>query len=359
MLGHELRNPLGTISTALHLLEQIGAPDEAAGKARAIIARQTEHLARIVDDLLDVARLTAGRLALLKRPTNLGQRVSECLDVLNDTHRLDRHKIQCEAGPVWVDGDPARLAQIISNLLLNAVKFTPAGGNITVSTAAEGNEAVVRIEDSGVGIAADILPRIFNTFVQVNPSLDRANGGLRVGLSIARRLAELHGGTLDAASEGVGMGSTFTVRLPRIRAPQSGGEFPASPRTLSMPRRIVIIEDNADARETLRQVLEATGHEVLESGDGAAGARTTLALHPDVALIDIGLPDVDGYKVAKTIRSAPEGREVLLIALTGYGQPEDRRKSYEAGFDLHLVKPIDFSQLSELIATRGAPRSRS
>jgi two-component system, sensor histidine kinase len=359
MLGHELRNPLGTISTALHLLTKVDPSTESADKARTIIARQTENLTRIVDDLLDVARLTAGRLTLQKRPTNLAERVSECIDTLGDADHLSRHTIQCETEPVWVDGDPARLSQVITNLLHNAVKFTPPGGAIRISTAARGNEAVLRVEDRGAGIAADVLPRIFDAFVQANATRNRANGGLGVGLSIARRLAELHGGTLEAASEGVGMGSTFTMHLPGIPAPQSAEEPSVPPPVLTTPRRIVIIEDNADAREALRVALEASGHEVFESADGIAGARATLALRPDIALIDIGLPDVDGYEVARTIRSAADGHDVLLVAITGYGQPENRRKSYEAGFDLHLVKPVDFSQLSELIAEQGASRSRS
>jgi signal transduction histidine kinase/integral membrane sensor domain MASE1/CheY-like chemotaxis protein len=359
MLGHELRNPLGTISTALHLLERIGAPAEPALKARAIIARQTEHLTRIVDDLLDVARLTAGRATLRREPTNVAECVSQCIDALGQTNLFARHNFTSETDPVWVDGDPARIAQIITNLLINAVKFTPPECNITLSTRAEGNLAVVRVEDTGAGIPAEMLTRIFASFVQAPSRIDRASGGLGVGLSIARRLAELHGGTLEAASEGIGKGSTFTLRLPRIPEPRPAAESTAAPAIDATPCRVMIIEDNTDAREALREVLEASGHEVFDSGDGAAGARITLAVQPQVALIDIGLPDVDGYEVARQIRSAPEGRDVLLIALTGYGQPEDRRRAYDAGFDLHLVKPIDISVLSELIATRGIRQPRS
>jgi len=347
MLGHELRNPLGAIASAVRVLERVDGRDDRAASARAIIVRQVDRLARMVDDLLDVTRVTTGKIALQRRPVDLAEAVSGYLAALNAARRLEGYEVEVHVPPLWVDADPARLEQIVMNLLLNAIKYTPTGGRIGVRARAEGDHAVLRIEDSGVGIPPDLLPRIFDLFVQGAREPDRATGGLGIGLTLVRRLTDLHGGRVEVASEGPGRGSVFTVRLPLAAAP--GEATSASPPTLApVRRRVLTIEDYADARASLRSLLELSGHEVREAVDGPTGVELALRLRPDVVLIDIGLPGLDGYDVARRIRSAPQGHLMVLAAVTGYGQPEDRRRAEEAGFDTLLVKPVRPEQLTEL-----------
>jgi CheY-like chemotaxis protein len=265
------------------------------------------------------------------------------------------HIVETALAPAWVDGDETRLRQVCDNLLGNAFKYTPAGGRVRVVVRAEGESAVLSIADTGVGIEPRLLPRMFDLFVQGERGLARSQGGLGIGLTLVRRLAELHGGSVEAHSDGPGRGSEFTVRLPRIPAPavalpvaQPAAE-PARPR-----RRILLVEDNTDARETLRDLLELHGHEVHEAASGPDGIEKALRLRPDLSLIDIGLPGLDGYEVARRIRASAEGHALQLVALTGYGQPEDRRRAEEAGFDEHLAKPIPPDRLAALI---DAPRA--
>jgi PAS domain S-box-containing protein len=346
MLGHELRNPLNAIALASRLLQ---TPHNLE-KARGIIARQGDHISRLVDDLLDAARVTSGRIVLTRQPLELGALVGECVGTLQETGQLRQHTVKTNLESVWVDGDSARLSQITMNLLGNAAKYTPSGREIEVSVR-DGEEATIQIHDQGAGISADILPRVFDLFTRGDFGLQRSPAGLGIGLTLVKRIAELHGGCAEAGSDGPGQGSTFTVRLPRIAAPRlrlPGREHGTNER--STPRRILIIEDNNDGRDGLRELLQQSGHEVYEAVDGPSGVKKALETRPDVILIDLGLPGMDGYEVASRIRSAPGCTAAVLIALTGYGQSEYRAKAEATGFRSYLVKPVDTSELKRLIA---------
>jgi PAS domain S-box-containing protein len=352
MLGHELRNPLGAITTALHVIELCGPADARSGEARAIIARQVHHLVRLVDDLLDVTRLATGKVSLSLRRIDLAaisRRVVAATAASARDHRIEGHAPH----PVWIDADETRIEQILGNLIGNALKFTPAGGLVAVRVYIENTEAVLRVEDAGAGIAPDLLPRVFDLFVQGQTTIHRREAGLGIGLTLVRRLVELHRGRIEAASEGPGRGSTFTVRLPAARAPGMAAEEPAPARRSIGRRRVLIIEDNDDARRMLRHLLDHAGHEVHEASEGAEGLTRALALAPDAVIVDIGLPGVDGYSIARRLRQeGPPG--LLLVAVTGYGQEGDRRRSREAGFDVHLTKPVDPLVLDTLLARAGA-----
>jgi two-component system, sensor histidine kinase len=342
MLGHELRNPLGAISSAASVLLQLSEHDDMAARACDVIHRQTEHLTRMIEDLLDLTRAKTGKIGLTPVPLDVAEVTQHCLRALGSTGKLDQHALKVEASSVWVNADPTRLEQIVSNLISNAVKFTPAGGTVWVTVAGEGAHAVLRVADTGVGISADLLPRVFDLFVQGERGLDRASGGLGIGLSLVRRLAELHEGRVEADSAGPGEGSVFTVRLPALDSSTVPRPSDAKPAAVDTPRRcIVLIEDDEDSREMLRVSLEMAGHEIGVAADGPGGLDLVQRRRPDVVLIDVGLPGMDGYEVARRIRTTPEGGRMRLIALTGYGQQEDRRRSRESGFDAHLVKPID------------------
>ncbi|HET7340479.1 MAG TPA: PAS domain S-box protein [Methylomirabilota bacterium] len=353
MLGHELRNPLGAISSAVRLLEPADALSDRAALARDVIARQTRHLARLVDDLLDVVRVMTGKVLLERHPLDLAEVVTRHLNSLRTTGKMQDHVVTLEATPVWVDADVVRLEQVIGNLVSNALKYTPAGGGIVVSVSLDGGEAVLSVADTGVGIAPHLVSRIFDLFVQGERRLDRAQGGLGIGLTLVRRLVELHGGSVKAESIGIGQGSRFTVRLRAVPAPRPAAAAGLEPRAV-VPRRILVVEDNRDARDMLRHVLEVSGHEVHEALDGRQGLEAALRLRPDVALIDLGLPELDGYELARQIRAADPDRRMLLVAVTGYGSAEDRERSLTAGFDLHLVKPVDVETLNEVLLPRGA-----
>lgn len=350
MLGHELRNPLNAISLAARLLEN-NKPSEFT-KAQRIIVRQATHVSRLVEDLLDVARVTTGRIVLVRQPTDLAECASNCLAALGETRQLEHHEIDTNIESIWVDGDSDRLEQIVANLLRNSVKYTPAGGRILISVQAQGEEAVLRVEDNGIGISADLLPRVFDLFAQGEVGLDRSRGGLGIGLTLVRRLVELHGGEVKAFSAGLDLGSTFIVHLPRIAAPVLGQPHSTKEATdNAAPRRILIVEDNADARESLRVTLELFGHQVYEACDGPTGMAQAAAIRPDLALIDLGLPGVDGFEVAKGIRSLPAGHEIVLIALTGYAQQEYHERAKKAGFNGYLIKPVDPHHLARFVAT--------
>ena len=348
MLSHELRNPLQAMASSIWLLDRpAGAPDRPR-RAVEILRRQTEHLTRLVNDLLDVARVTAGRMPIVPQPLNLADAVRRAVNALDAAGRLDDHRVEIEAEALWLRADPARLDQMLSHIVANAVKYTPQGGRVRVGVAHEGDQAVVRVRDDGMGIAPDLLPRVFETFTQGRRGLDRREGGLGVGLALVQRLAELHGGSVEARSEGPGHGSEFILRLPLLARPVDGARR-AEPA--AGPRRVLIIEDNADVREALRTLLEHAGHVVHEAEDGQAGVEAALRLKPDVVLIDIGLPRLDGYQVAQELRARRDalGAHVRLVAVTGYGQPEDRRRARDAGFDEHLVKPVDPAALQQAV----------
>jgi len=346
MLGHELRNPLSAISSASSLLGMPGAGAESVGRARLIIQRQTQHLSRIVDDLLDLSRAMSGKILLSRKRIDISTLVAACLDTFRATGRTAGYTIGADLQPGWVDGDSTRLEQITTNLIDNALKYTPAGGTIDIAIAPDGEDVVLTVRDSGVGIAPDLLPQVFDVFVQGAISIDRSQGGLGIGLSLVRRLVELHGGTVSATSGGPGSGSTFQIRLPRMEAATVQDKAPE----IDAPggkATVLLIEDNDDGREMMATMLESFGYPVLQARDGLEGVRIASNRQPGVALVDIGLPGIDGYEVARRLRADARTRGIRLIALTGYGLAEDQRRVLEAGFDLHLVKPVELAALLE------------
>src|SRR5438094_3334058 len=347
MLGHELRNPLSAIGSAVAVLERLRVDDLRGTRATQIIARQTQHLARLMDDLLDVGRVVTGKIILEPRAMDLLAAARRAVATLRAAGVTERHDVSVDGRPVWVTGDATRLEQVVTNLVSNALKFTPAGVTIRVWTGVEGGDALLRVSDSGVGMSPDLLPRIFDLFVQGDQPPERASGGLGIGLTLVRQLVELHGGRVEARSAGPGQGSVFTIRLPVARTTLSDD---AGGRQAGVaPCRILVVEDNADARDMLLALLTLDRHEVVTAADGPAGVDAALRLRPDVALVDIGLPGLNGYEVARRIRATESGRAIKLIALTGYGQSEDMRQAREAGFDLHLVKPVEPTRLDEAL----------
>jgi CheY-like chemotaxis protein len=350
MLGHELRNPLAAISTAAQVLDQ---SDQAQRKdveqhAKGIIRRQVRHLGKLTDDLLDAARVMMGKIVLDRRPVDLAQIVSNTIDTLRNTGQLQRHECATQLESVWVNVDPTRIDQVIANLLTNAIKYTPSPGRIEVSVRRQQGAAVFSVRDSGLGLEAELLPRIFDLFVQGKRGLDRSQGGLGIGLTLVRRIAELHDGRVEARSEGPGKGSEFIVHLPAIDAPAEAAAPEPSTRGTAR-RRIALVEDNEDVRSSLRVLLEMAGHEVLEAKDGLQGVDTILREQADIALVDIGLPSLDGYGVARAVRSRAR-HPVVLVAMTGYGSQGDADRGAQAGFDAYMVKPVDAMILTELIA---------
>jgi PAS domain S-box-containing protein len=353
MLGHELRNPLGTITNAVTVLDRLAA-DDTTRRLTAMIQRQTGHLSRLVDDLLDMARVTSGKIGLQAQPVDLHELAGRCLETLAQAGRTRDHRVVLQGGPVHVVGDAARLEQIVNNLVDNALKYTPAGGTVTVVTEGAGGDAVLRVRDTGRGISADVLARVFDLFVQEPQTLDRARGGLGLGLTLVKRLVELHGGSVSAWSDGPDRGSEFVVRLPAL-APAAGlpsRGAPAGRDAPALPRRVLIVEDGADARESLRLLLEHAGHVVETAEDGPTGLAKLQAFRPEVALIDIGLPGLDGYALARLARERPETSGIRLVAVTGYGQAGDRQRALAAGFDQHVTKPVDPALLRDLLARR-------
>jgi two-component system, sensor histidine kinase len=352
MLAHELRNPLGAIQGAVHALGLMNQTEPMSLRATGIIKRQVVHMARLVDDLLDVGRAVTGKIVLKRQPVNLVEAVKATIATITSGNPNNHARIDLVSEPAWVNGDPVRIEQIVGNLVSNALKFTRGDGVISVFVGRDGDDAVLRIADQGIGIPADMLPKIFDLFVQAHHTIDRSRGGLGIGLTLVRRLAELHGGSVHAASEGDGRGSTFTVRMPTVAAPRTEHETTharingSSTRRPFESRRVLLVDDNHDSREMYRAVLRAHGHEVCEAPDGerALALLQQRAADPplDVAFIDIGLPGgMDGYELARRIRSLPACRALRLVALTGYGFPEDRQQSKLAGFVRHLVKPVE------------------
>jgi signal transduction histidine kinase/ActR/RegA family two-component response regulator len=350
-LGHELRNPLAPIVNALHLLERVGERGPQGPQLRAIMTRQIRNLAGLVDDLLDVSRIRLGKLALQTQPIDLRDVARRSFEALQLSRDAEGHDVALDVGtePVVVMGDAARLEQVVGNLLHNAVKYTPRGAPIRLTVEPAAGEAVLCVRDRGIGIDPEMLPHVFQLFTQADRSLHRAQGGLGLGLALVRALVERHGGTVTGASAGLGHGSQFTVRLPLCtQAPEpAAGDGQERP---TRPSRILLVEDNPDAREALRGVFEMEGHWVAVAVDGLAAIELAATFQPEFAFIDLGLPGVDGFEVARRLRAAPGARPMCLVALTGYGQPEDRRRTQEAGFDSHLVKPVLPEQLFEIIA---------
>jgi PAS domain S-box-containing protein len=350
MLGHELRNPLAPIVTALQLMRLRG--DVGSAKEQQVIERQVNHVMRLVDDLLDVSRIARGKVELRLRLLDLRDVVARAIELASPLIEQRQHRLVVDLSPgaVTVDGDEARLVQVFGNLLTNAARYTPAGGEITVMMRAVGGSAVVAVRDDGMGIDAATLPRIFDLFVQGERGAER--GGLGLGLTLARSLVALHRGTVEAVSAGRGQGSTFTVRLPIAAAASAG--VPSSQRRAvrtPRPRRILLVDDNDDARGLLADALVTIGHQVRSAADGPQALAALDGFVPDVAILDIGLPVMDGYELAGRLRAQLGTASPRLVALTGYGQPGDRARTRQAGFDMHLVKPVDLQELIDGIAT--------
>jgi PAS domain S-box-containing protein len=351
IVSHELRNPLGAITNALGVMDRL-ATSQDLRSAAGIIARQTVRLTRLVDDLLDVARVTSGKIALRLEPVDLHELAERCARSLREAGRARDHRLEIEGDSVVVHGDLARLEQVVNNLLDNALKYTASGGEIRLTTERVGGDAVLRVRDTGEGIRSELGARVFDLFVQEPQALDRSRGGLGLGLALVKQLVELHGGSVSMASRGRGHGSEFVVRLTAAAVPAESERItePASGVVRSRRRRVLIVEDNADAREGLRLLLTHAGHEVEASEDASSGLDKLRSFRPEVALIDIGLPDVDGYALARMARQTPEAKATYLVALTGYGQAEDRRKALAAGFDTHMTKPVDPDKLCAFLA---------
>jgi len=344
MLSHELRNPLAALTAAAHVLKVSDPDGEASAKARGVIQRQTKHMGRLIADLLDVGRVSAGKVGLARERMDLADAVSAVASEWRSSGRFDRHHLSLGLASVWVDADRARIEQIAANLFDNAVKFTPAGKGIRVSVRADGDSAVLRVQDEGIGLQAEEGERIFDLFMQGR----HAEGGMGVGLALVKRLVELHGGTVAADSEGVGRGAAFTVRLPAAAAPGVDAEPEKS--LPGAARSVLLIEDNDDTRHMLEAALAAGGHSVRSARDAAGGLALAAQAPPDVALIDIGLPDMDGYELARRLRNARGCERLSMVAITGYGRPEDRQRAVEAGFAVHLTKPVTPERLRRALA---------
>ncbi|RYZ02238.1 MAG: response regulator [Myxococcales bacterium] len=367
MLSHELRNPLGAMVTAAQLLEAQGedAPTERRRRLLDVLMRQSKQMARLLDDLLEASRVTQDKIELRKRTVDIRPIVSESVDAARELMQTRQIELELHLGerPIVVDCDPARLQQILANLLNNAAKYTPIGGHVQVRAEVSGNMAVLRVKDDGMGIPKDTLAEVFELFVQSTRTLDRAEGGLGVGLTLVRGLVERHGGSVEAHSDGAGQGSEFIARLPlSTDSPASISDSPEAKPMFNSdlpPLKVVIVEDNDDSRMMLCELLELSGFECHTASTGRLGVDVITELTPDVALVDIGLPELDGLEVAKLLRQDPKLEKLLLIALTGYGQREDREAARRAGFDTHLVKPVDFDALLGLLRAHAAKRTRA
>jgi PAS domain S-box-containing protein len=353
MLAHELRNPLAPIRNMLEVMKRASPSGELNEQACAIMDRQVEQMTRLLDDLLDVSRLSHGKIVLRRGPIELASVVH---------HAVEAARVPCEAlglelavsmppQPVYLNGDTTRLIQVLSNLLSNACKFTDRGGRISVTIERGDGQVVIRVRDSGIGIGPDSLPHIFEMFMQVDASLERSVSGLGIGLTLVKNLVELHGGTVEAHSAGVGQGSEFVVRLPTVAGPPERLPEPAiDPASPVTARRILIVDDNQDSTDSLAQLLELAGHETAKAYDGLAAVETAAVFRPEVVLLDLGLPKLNGYDTAKKIREQPWGKDMVFVALTGWGQEEDQRRAAAAGFEAHLVKPVDLALLTQLLA---------
>jgi signal transduction histidine kinase/CheY-like chemotaxis protein len=364
MLAHELRNPLAPIRNAIEYLRIKGPQSPDFAWFRDIIDRQVTQLSRLMDDLLDVSRITRDKLELRKAHVSLEAVLRNAIETSRPLFegRLELTvKLPDEA--LWLDADPTRLSQVFSNLLNNAAKYTDAGGCIRVNVTREDRQAIIQVQDTGIGIADDLLPKIFDMFVQGDRT-DLTQGGLGLGLTLARDLIRLHGGTIEAHSAGRHQGSEFTVRLPlaeavsEIQNSSRPEPYPTTSATVQLPKRVLVVEDNNHQAQTLARLLELTGHEVRVATDGLSALETLTAFLPDVALIDLGLPDISGLEVARRIRERAEFRTTTLVAQTGWGREQDQQRARDAGFDHHLVKPIDYDLLQKILAYEAAPQPK-
>lgn len=349
MLGHELRNPLAAAVGALNLVER--EPQGTQGeRAREVLRRQLEQLGRVVDDLLDVSRIRRGKILLRREPLDLAEVIRRAAAAVEPALHARQHALELRlpSGPLGVQGDPVRLEQVLANLLGNAVKYTEPGGHLEIRAEVRAGEISVAVRDDGIGLEPQMLPRLFEPFSQSDQSLDRSEGGLGLGLALSRGLAELHGGTLEARSEGRGKGSEFVLRLPLAELPPPA-QGQASRPPAGTSRRVLLVEDNEDAAWALSELLAGWGHDVDVAENGPEGLRVALERKPEIVLLDLGLPGMDGFEVARELRRSEAGRGMCLVALSGYGQPQDQERSREAGFDRHLVKPVTVERLQEVL----------
>jgi signal transduction histidine kinase len=359
MLAHELRNPLAPISNGLHLLAAAGAKPEVAAQARAMMGRQVKQLVRLVDDLLDVSRITTGKLTLRTAPVELHSVIENAVEIARPVIDARRHHLSVEypAAPLHLQGDATRLAQVFSNLLNNAAKYTPPGGAISLTAVVEGDRIEVAVADNGIGMTPTTLDEVFDMFTQANTAIDREQSGLGVGLALARYLVEAHGGSIEATSEGVAMGSRFVVRLPLARGdqPQHAAPAPVKPGN-GGGHRVLVVDDNRDFAASLAMILRDMGNEVRVEYDGLEGLRAAEAFQPTIAFLDIGLPGINGYDLATRMRAMGLDEDSILVAVTGWGQKDDKARSTAAGFDYHVVKPLDPAELPKILqgASRGA-----
>jgi PAS domain S-box-containing protein len=355
MLAHELRNPLAPIRNALHVMKMAGANGDAVESARQMTERQVQHMVRLVDDLLDVSRIMRGRVELRKEPVDLATVIARGVETAQPMLDAQGQELLLAVPPepLWLEADPTRLAQVVANLVHNAAKFSERAGRVWVTAERQGGEAVIRVRDEGAGIRPDLLPHVFDLFVQADRSLERSQGGLGIGLTVVRSLVELHGGTVTARSEGPGKGSEFVVRLPGLR--DAGGAAPAGeggrPAGAGRARRVLVVDDNVDAAESTALLLRLWGHDVRLAHNGPEAVRAAEEYRPEIVLLDIGLPGMNGYDVARQLRQRPESQKALLVAVTGYGQEQDRRRTQESGFDRHLTKPVDPTALEAIVAS--------
>jgi signal transduction histidine kinase len=351
-LAHELRNPLAPLSNGLNLMRIASGQPQMLEKTRLMMERQVQHMVHLVDDLLDVARISTGKVDLRRRSMDLREVVATAVETSAALIEKAGHKLMVDLPdePLHLDADPTRIAQIVSNLLNNAAKYTPDGGRIALKAVRDGDEAVLTVADSGIGIDPPAIPKVFEMFAQVPGATGRPQGGLGIGLSLVQSLVALHGGTVQAASAGPGQGSTFTVRLPLMQQPADAPPeaLPDAPRD-TQHLRVLVVDDNRDAAETLGMLLEMEGHAVHVGHDGRQALQLAEDLRPDLVFLDIGLPDMSGYDVAKRLRALPELGDVMLVALTGWGTHEDRQRTREAGFDRHLTKPAELPAVEELL----------
>jgi signal transduction histidine kinase len=361
MLAHELRNPLSAIAVSLPLLERDPARSPAEARARDVIRRHTTHLGRLVDGLLDVARVTQGRIQMRFQPVDLGALVGRVAESVREAQMMPRGQLLEVVLPredVFVNGDPLRLEQVLTNVLENASKYTPAGGHVALilDRVKDGREARIRVRDDGIGIAAESLSTIFGLFWQSDVSLDRTRGGLGIGLTLVRRLTELHGGAVKARSNGPGQGSEFEVVLPTCDPPLAGDrpqavDLGSDASWNGQGSRLLLVEDNRDALESLADLCRLWGFDVVTAATGPGGVARALETEPDIAVVDIGLPELDGFEVARRLRASPFGDRIHLVALTGYGAPEQKARALASGFDLHLVKPVAPDALEKVLTS--------
>jgi signal transduction histidine kinase/ActR/RegA family two-component response regulator len=364
ILAHELRNPLAPIKNAAHILHMVNSDNPLIIRAQKIIEGQADHLAKLVDDLLDVSRIQKGKVRLRREHMDLSKAIYRAVDSSEHLIKAHDHSITLDLQrmpPFHIDADPTRVDQILVNLIGNAAKYTPSRGTISIKAARENGMAVIRVRDNGVGIDPGMLERVFDVFTQVEQSIERSQGGLGLGLKLVKQLVELHGGSVEAKSEGSGRGSEFIVRFPILETADSNVISEAEVLVdRGTPRRVLVVDDSPDSRETMQMFLSLSGHTVELAEDGQQAVEKALLSHPEVAFVDIGLPKLNGYEVAKQIRKQPGGDRIVLIALSGYGAQEDKRKALEAGFDAHLTKPADLAAITKILndlarATRPAP----